>query len=174
MNCSGMARSSFAANSCDVKQKHSIFLKCSTADVGATLGTACATLSCPVILSAVKVAKYIFPGCTTMLSTSALRANGACELTVVTNSTVMLRSRSGASFAATATLFVRPAKPVTSQNASYKGTSKKPKANIPAVINNNRPISDRFDKRGMSCSFFGEESIVLRYARSTPIKINPR
>ena len=48
MNCSGMARSSFAWNSWFVKQKHSIFWKCPDALMGATLGTACAIFVSPV------------------------------------------------------------------------------------------------------------------------------
>ena len=56
MNCSGIARSSLARNAWFSKQKHSIFLKWSEAEIGATLGTACATFSSSVRFFAVKFA----------------------------------------------------------------------------------------------------------------------
>ncbi len=118
MNCRGIGRASRAANSWLLKQKHSIFLKYLFAVTGAMLGTAWPTLSAGARFFAVNVAKYSFPGWTSMLSTSASNSHGAYSFTVVMNSTRTVRLRSGASTAATAVELARPPKPVISQNTS--------------------------------------------------------
>jgi hypothetical protein len=85
----------------------------------------------------------------------------------VGNSTRIVRERSGASDAATASLFVRPPNPVISQKTSYSGgRTRKPKANMPAAKTSSFAVSAALD--------WGCMSIVSAQERSTPSRMKPR
>src|SRR5690554_5025365 len=128
----GIMAVSLAARGCCSKQKHSVLFKYREASPGEIEGNACAIRSWLVWFSTMKLTCFNSPGCMVIDCTSGRKDQGAPRSVRVVNSTVTVRevSITMPSIVMAAVFSVRPLKPVSSQNFSYKGTRAKPKANI--------------------------------------------
>jgi hypothetical protein len=137
MKRTGMRLVSPALSICSVKQKHSVLLKYSEAEFGATLGTALPTMSRAEMLVASNQASLSWPGCTCMLTFSALNAQGSVDFVLATNCTVTRRDSSTV-IAAAASASTAPCSslmPSTcSQAMLYSGISAKPNAKKPPAM----------------------------------------